>query len=379
MISLTIWICLWSIVFVLAPPLLTVNHDQSLQNFAMTTSGLLKTNSKTLIKRRKIKANHTTTAIKSYNFDINSYRSSWGFIDKHTIRVRFRLDQFLINSIVSTRFLVRHLHTGQIQTYDEPHEIVNSTLSLYLHTMKHGRHMVCLLLYRSKLKKNPRHVLCQDIVFNFHRYGHLDMDSDEHGNTFFFLLTQYSIVLGMLCVLQIVHTIRKRRFLQAISQKAHDLTKLMAEYHHHKPTTDPNQESHALEYLIYNLNRNALGNIDQMYLSTPNEDEMNNLPESVRPRIALEKHLKIPTRLSRHSIKPLVGGRRRLTSISNNLDEDESDFYTRSHDEQSVSFKCASHILEENKPWVAKLADNGNIEHAVISPEYLQNTRVHNV
>ena len=137
MISLTIWICLWSSFFVLAPPpSLNINHSQSLK---ILSTHLSNTTAKISMKRRKIKVNRTKTIIKQSDFDINSYRSSWKFIDKDTVAVRFRLSETLVHSIISTEFFVRHIHTGYIKTFNESDAVINSTLILYLHKLKHGR------------------------------------------------------------------------------------------------------------------------------------------------------------------------------------------------------------------------------------------------
>ncbi len=367
-----IWFCLCLNFFVFAPPsLLNINQRPSLENYTVITSHLSNTNSEF---QRKTNTNRTRMNINQHQFNISAYRSSWKFVDKNTIRVRFRLDESLLQSIISTRFLVRHLHSNHIRTYDEPHEIINSTLTLYLHNMKHGRHIVCLVLYRSKLMLNPRHVFCQDIVYNFQKYGHHDMDVDEHGNTFVFLLTQYSIVLGILCILQIVYTARKRRFLRAVCDKANALRHVMTEHYHHSQEnkltiTDINPQTHALACLIYNLNRNALYNTDQLY-TQPTNDEEDLLGNSNRQRKDYEQYLKIPNQFRKNSMPPLFEHPRLLATTE--FDEDifdESDFDTRSYEEQSISYRSVSHILEENKPWMVKLTDNGTIQHAIVSSE----------
>lgn len=184
--SLTIWLCLSSsfIVVILAPPSpLKINQTRSLEKIANRSN----LNAKTFVEHRKPTTNKT---INLHLFDINTYRSSWKFVDKNTVRVRFRLHEVLISLITDSRFIVRHIHTDQIQMYEKPHEIINSTFTLYLHNIKHGRHTVCLLLYTLKFVRTPKYTFCQDIIFNFQKYGHHDADSDEYGNTFFFLLTQ---------------------------------------------------------------------------------------------------------------------------------------------------------------------------------------------
>jgi hypothetical protein len=187
------------------------------------------------------------------------------------------------------------------------------------------------------------------------------------------------MVLGVLCILQLVYSARKRRLIRAVCHKANVLRNHMMEHHHHsqehKSTPDLNNPKNAVEYLIYNLNRNALCNTDQINMTTPNANDLDN------PSI-LDKHLKVPNRLKKHSIIPLAVRRRSLVTTSNkNFDSeedvfDESDFDTRSYEEQSSSFKSVSHILEENKPWMAKLIDDGSIQHAVLSSKHIQNTRL---
>ena len=79
----------------------------------------------------------------------------------------------------------------------------------------------------------------------------------------------------MLCTLQLTHVIRKRRLLRTVYDKANALRNYMMEHHLHgnKPSPDLNNRTHALEYLIYNLNRNSLYNFDanSSSISTPNK------------------------------------------------------------------------------------------------------------
>ncbi|CAF3386064.1 unnamed protein product [Rotaria sp. Silwood1] len=319
MLSMTIWFFLWSCFFVLAPPPLNINHSRSLGNLTLEIPKLLNNNSEILIKQRKMKIDRTKSTNNYHHFDINSYRSSWTFIDKRTIRVRFRLYESLLYSIVSTRFLVRHTRTNHVRIYDEQNEIINSTLTLYLHNMKHGRHT--------------------DIIFNFHKY---------------------------------VHAARKRRFLRTVYDKANALLNYMTENHHHlqknKSTTDLNNERHALEYLIYNLNRHALCNLDEMQAQPANENNVNIINHSSitnRRRAESEKYLKLPNRLNEHPQMPLLEHRRRTiaTTRNHNFDLNDDDFEENdvdipSNEEQSTSVQSLSHILEANKPWMTKLTEN---------------------
>lgn len=382
MISLTMWCFFWSTFLVRAPPSLNIHYSRSHGNLTPFVPHLINNHSKLLPIQQNIKINHNRTNVNYQPFDINAYRSSWTFVDKNTVRVRFRLYESLLPSILATRFLVRHTRTNIVRTYDEQYEIINSTITLYLQNIQQGRHTVCLLLYTSKLMRNPRHIFCQDIVFNFHKYGHHDIDSDEYGNTFFFLLTQYAIVVGILIILQLVYSARKRRFLRAVYEKANSLRNFMLEHHRrlqdNKSTPDLNNHSHTLDYLIYNLNRDVLYNFDKGNLQSSEEtihtNEVNDSPLLNVSRRRHGKHLKIPSHLHQHSI---LKHRRSIPIITaENLDLheeilDENELEIPAYEEESVSFKSISHILETNKPWMVKLQKNGNIEHSIVSPKIL--------
>lgn len=336
------------------------------------------------------------------SFDFSTYRSSWKFIDKNTIRVRFHLNPVFLHSVVSSRFLIRHLQSGQIRRYDESHEMINSTLTIYIHHLKHGRHMVCLLVYTSKYTANPRHIFCQDINNNFHKYGHTDMDSDDYRNTFFFLLTQYAIVCAILCVLQFAHVVRKQRILRTLYDKANALRQAMFDYHHqhrsqetnhNKSSPDLTTSTRAIECLIYNLDRRALYNFDQMYMRSSNVDDVSLINHSSDEN--QEKNIRRRSRNASYcslgNTKPLLQSQRSITKQDaiESEDEDPEDedtnmvvfrtdnLDTRSHEDQSMSYKSISHILDGNKPWMVKMNDDGTIQHTVIHEEPL--TSAHRV
>lgn len=386
MMSLIIWLHLWSSFFVLALPALNIHHSQSRGNLTLlSSSNLLNHNAEKLTIRQKTKLTRNKTISKYHQFDISTYRSSWTFIDKTTIRVRYRLYESLLLSVLSARFLVRHARTNEILTYDEPSETANHTITLYLQNLKHGRHSVCLLLYTSKLAKEPRHIFCQDIIFNFKKYGHHDSDSDETGNTFVFLLTQYAIVLAMLCILQLIYAARKRRFLRTVYDKANSLRNYMMESHHrlteNKSETELNHQPTSLEYLIYNLSRNTLDNIDEIYMKPSYDTNTNRIndsatldPRNLRKRTHFnvpdenDQYLKVPSFESTRTSVPSKA----ITEESSDFDEDvfdENEFDTSSYDERKISLQSLSHILEVNKPWITKLTNNGNIEHSVINSQ----------
>jgi hypothetical protein len=360
-----IWMCLVSAVLIHAPPLVIVDRQQSSTDLTLfqsqTTTRISNISTDDIIL--------TTHRTDHRRFDVNSYRSSWKFVDKQTIRVRFHFEHSFLHSMQSVRFIVRHIQTGHTLTYDNAHERFNSTLTLYVQNIKYGRHTVCLLIYTLKSMITPRHVFCQDIINNFHKYGHHDVNADEHRNTFLFLLTQYAIVCGMLCLLQLIHAGRKRRFIRILYEKAHGLRQTMMDYHHRsqetKSTIDFNSRTRGIEYLIYNFDRNALNN--DLLTSDEHIDVRRTYSKLSRPSMEIPMLL-----IDRHQ------------SISNNDEQlsqfdtiDEQSLPVRTRDEPSMSLKSVSHILDDSKPWLTRLTDDGNTEQALVASECLQSSPAH--
>lgn len=192
-------------------------------------------------------------------------------------------------------------------------------------------------------------------------------------------------MIGILCILQLVHTGRKHRFLKLVNAKANALRNVMTEYHRRSPENkssadNGNIRTNALECLIYNLNRNVLFNLDQMYIPTANEDDGENTNNSSpiidQKRTKRGTFLKIPDRTDEYSKSSLH--RRSVAKTTNDLDSDEdehsdeSESEPRSDDEQSTSVKTLSHILEANKPWSTRLTDDGNIQHSILPTQSSQ-------
>ena len=383
LIFVPIFVCLCLNLVVLAPPSLYINYNRSQENVAMVTPPPLTSHSNMASRPPAVAMNRTQPVINHSHFDLNSYRSSWKFVDKKTIRVRFRLVEHFLRGVHSIHFVTRHIHTGYTRTYDQAHENINLTFTVYLHNLKHGRHTVCLLLYSLKSMRNPQHIFCLDVIYNFHKYRYHDADSDDHKDTVFFLLTQYTIVCGILCILQIVHTTRKRRILRAFYEKANALRHAMMEHHHrpHEPkcTADLAHPKHAIDYLIYNLDREALYNFDRAYMHATNVENASvstDSPDMAPKKRAKKTYLKLPSRTIENTT-PLLDSRRSVAKHFDTIESDdeiatvpsfdESGCDTRSYEDRSISFKSLSHILEGSKPWMTKLADDGSVKHSLLS------------
>jgi hypothetical protein len=78
------------------------------------------------------------------------------------------------------------------------------------------KYSVCICYYQKDTSTNtPDLLLCQDIINDYSKFSELITDP-KHG--LLFITTQYSIIIGLLIVLQSVFTIRKRRIAQIFRQ-----------------------------------------------------------------------------------------------------------------------------------------------------------------
>jgi len=196
------------------------------------------------------------------------YELNWDFIDKDTIRVTFDLFSIPTSSIENnknseinkrklnllatmTTIPSRSLKSITllqyflfiIRPYNKNREIIlklerlnlkNITSSKYSHfsnslrltALNHNeKYSVCICYYQTNSStKTPDLFLCQDIINDYSKFGHLKADP-KHGLVF--ITTQYSIIIALLIVLQSVFTMRKRRVAQIlgrlVTDKAHSI------------------------------------------------------------------------------------------------------------------------------------------------------------
>ncbi|CAF0729463.1 unnamed protein product [Rotaria sp. Silwood1] len=187
------------------------------------------------------------------------YEIDWSFIDKDTIRVTFDLfsipKSLIENNIYSEKNkrklnLLATMTTMPsnslksifsleyflfiIRPYNQNREIIlkmeklnlkNTTLNTYsyfsnslrLTSLNHNeKYSICICYYQTNSStKTPDLLLCQDVINDYAKFAHLRADP-THG--LFFITTQYSIIIGLLVVLQSIFSIRKRRITQYITQ-----------------------------------------------------------------------------------------------------------------------------------------------------------------
>ncbi|CAF1203698.1 unnamed protein product [Rotaria sordida] len=187
------------------------------------------------------------------------YEIDWGFIDKDTIRVIFDLFSIPISLIKNNVYSKKNEHKSNllatmttrpsrslkrisslkyfhfiIRPYHQNREIIlkteklsskNTTLrphphfsnSLRLTSLNHNeKYSICICYYQTNIStKPPDLLLCQDIINDYAKFAHLRTDP-KHG--LLFITTQYSIIIGLLVVLQSIFTMRKRRITEFISQ-----------------------------------------------------------------------------------------------------------------------------------------------------------------
>lgn len=187
------------------------------------------------------------------------YEIDWVFIDKDTIRVSFELFSLpktlisnnlyseptegksnifatmttmpsrLLKSISSLEYF---LYT--IRPYNQHREIIlkmekltlkttplkpypHYSNALRLSSLNHyEKYSICICYYKTNTSNiSPDFVICQDVINDYAKFSHLRADA-KHGLVF--ITTQYSIIIGLLVVLQSVFTMRKRRITQYIAQ-----------------------------------------------------------------------------------------------------------------------------------------------------------------
>jgi hypothetical protein len=133
------------------------------------------------------------------------------------------------------RFIIRPYHNNrEIVLKMEKLVLKNTTLIPYNHFSNslrltslnhHEKYSICICYYQTNSStKSPDLLLCQDVINDYSKFSQLKPDA-KHG--LLFITTQYSIIIGLLVVLQTVFTIRKRRIAQIIGQhlttKAHSI------------------------------------------------------------------------------------------------------------------------------------------------------------
>ncbi|CAF3131915.1 unnamed protein product [Rotaria socialis] len=187
------------------------------------------------------------------------YEIDWNFIDKDTIRVKFdlySLPKSLMDNNIRTEskksktnllatmttmpssslkslysleyflFIIRpHNKNREIVLKMEKLNSRNTTSRPYPHFANslrltslnhHEKYSVCIYYYKNNVSmKFPDLLLCQDIINDYAKFAHLKADA-KHGLVF--IGTQYSIIIGLLVVLQSVYSMRKRRITEYISQ-----------------------------------------------------------------------------------------------------------------------------------------------------------------
>ncbi|CAF0947395.1 unnamed protein product [Didymodactylos carnosus] len=383
-------------------------------------------------KRTTTSASFTMTTV-SHDpiYEHAYYKSSWGFLNKHTVRVTFQLFGSLQpKSSDYMKYIARHIHSGTLREYSiQPYKSnKNNTNTIHLQDIEHGKHSICLLIYASRslnsvdkqLAKEPKNIFCQDIYFNYHRYGHLEHTGAGDANAVFFMITQYAIVSVILFILQIAYSIQKYRKLKtmhhhifpklkhAISSESFETHKkgmlrmFQAILTHKQPiiqrgVRDYDTGKHQLrqqivkdvgnktmpskrvrDISVYDASKTTLLPNKRLYVVPDTKDpsskttwtKMNiNSSSEKHYTPAYKTHLLLPSPYSSYSNSSSLSQQpyehdddddNAVTFEVGDTSgiEDENGFHSNivSYDEQTPSFQSMAHILDASKPWSPRLS-----------------------
>ena len=200
----------------------------------------------------------TVITIPEQNY-LPEYDLDWTFIDKDSIRVTFdlfSLPKSLINAgkydssnqekinlratmVAAPSQAIESIQTLQyflfvIRPYNSNKEIKlkldklqskgsNKTNTFHFsNALKltalnhHEKYTVCICYYQKNIStETPDLVLCQDVINDYSKFADLKANV-KHG--LLFIVTQYSIIVALLAILQSTYTLRKRRVTETIRQ-----------------------------------------------------------------------------------------------------------------------------------------------------------------
>jgi hypothetical protein len=240
----------------------------------------------------------------------------------------------------------------------------------------HEKYSVCICYYQTNSStKIPDLLLCQDIINDYSKFGHLKPNA-KHSLVFIF--TQYSIIFALLVVLQSVFTMRKRRVAhiigQLVSNKAHSIrttfssVSLVRQSFSSLDTAaeqqqqQQQQQQHATEG--HAIQREPTideeGRFKKRIISSPAiviSEPSVTMSHGATSSDETEPFLKrIP---SKNHVHFLLGtgegsdedGENEDIDANTALNQQTASSHREPYDDQADALLCMAHILDTNKPW----------------------------
>ncbi|CAF0822647.1 unnamed protein product [Adineta steineri] len=322
------------------------------------------------------------------------YEVNWSFIDKETVRVNFSLflfsnssnetnsfkntNQIKINntyphmvsvplrsnhSMYSLKyflFIIRHYKQKKVtekQLYMEQLTLKNSSVGINDHFSNtlllirlnaKEKYSVCIYYYQvNSSTQMPDLFICQDII---HDHVH-----STHG--LLFVLTQYSIILGLLIVLQGLYSMRKRRLAHIVHQHLLNKTQRIRSTlssvslirHSFSSMDGPTEHKHTMNGHIENKLHKRIISSPAIVLSDPSVPLHNNADEN-------EPFLKLTS--SKNHVHFLLGldeGSDDNDSgdiqIDSTVNQQVPSIQIEPYSDQPDALLSMAHILDTNKPW----------------------------
>jgi len=238
----------------------------------------------------------------------------------------------------------------------------------------HEKYSVCICYYQmNSSTKIPDLLLCQDIINDYAKFGHLRADA-KHSLVFIF--TQYSIIVALLIVLQSVFTIRKRRVAQIIGQlvtnKAHSIRTTFSSVslvRQSFSSLDAAAEQQQQQQQQHATNGHAIqreptideeGRLKKRIISSPAiviSEPSTTMSHGATSSDETEPFLKhVP---SKNHVHFLLGpsevsdedGENEDTDVNIPLNQHMTLIHREPYDDQGDALLSMAHILDTNKPW----------------------------
>lgn len=272
-------------------------------------------------------------------------------------------------------FIIRPYHSNrEIVLKMEKLNIKNTTSIKYNHFSNilrltalnhHEKYSVCICYYQTNTPtKSPDLFLCQDIINDYGKFSHLRADP-KHGLVF--IITQYSIILALLFVLQSVFTMRKRRIAQYIGQivsnKAHSFRTTLSSVSLGRQSFSSleaaaaEQQQHATDghAIPREVKINEESGLKKRIISSPAiviSEPATPMNHGANSSDETEPFLKLIP--SKNHVHFLLGPNDGSDDDDENLESENTDGNTTQrepYDDQGDALLSMAHILDTNKPW----------------------------